>query len=62
MVVGEPVLMSSELGNEDERCITRLENNSGTDLFVHGQHAPIIPTIYNGNGNTAGGKKVCFML
>lgn len=37
MIVGEPILMGGELGDEDERRITRLENNNNTD-YMSPQH------------------------
>ena len=53
MVVGEPTLMGGEFGDEDERLITRLENqqfepNSG-DPENPGGDPPSAPT---GDGNS----------
>ena len=51
MVVGEPTLMGGEFGDEDERLITRLENNQyepnteGEDLNqppnLSAEHMPV---------------------
>ena len=36
MVVGEPTLMGGEFGDEDERLITRLENQQFEPSLCHG--------------------------
>lgn len=61
MVVGEPTLMGGEFGDEDERLITRLENNQfepenseiPTSAGVSPMNSPWPTGAGNNGGNTS---------
>lgn len=56
MVVGEPILMGGDLGDKDERRITRLENNNGAD-FPPTLHNHVMPeaSMNGGRGSSHSG-------
>ncbi|XP_067935009.1 LIM domain-binding protein 2-like isoform X2 [Watersipora subatra] len=56
MIVGEPIMMGGDLGDKDERRITRLENSNSSDFLTSNHlHPSGHPVMNGGNGVRSAG-------